>query len=291
MIEFLADSMERYVHRILIVLFLLALAAIPVRAQQATPAAEAPVPSDQWESKKITPPKLLGHLTHIEGNYPDDARIKNIDGMCLVSVTLDTQGDPQDPRIIHCTDPSFEDSSLNAAKQYRFTPATTQDGRPVAVTVLMGFPYHLIGSPIELLMIDFHLERYLVKGSIGHEIGTQIHYGFIPQRGGASNPDSNGVYPFTRSVTGPRVAKFSDEKYGRIAFVHEGNSICDVVLTIDLKGKASDPQVTHCERPELEKPAIDSLLKSQYTPGFVHGKAVPMRASMHLEYGDIPAKP
>jgi hypothetical protein len=118
-----------------------------------------------------------------------------------------------------------------------------------------------------------------------------IRHGFIPQRGGASVPDSDGVYPLTRSVTGPRVIEFSDKGYGQMAFAHEGNSSCDVVLTVSEKGKASDPQVTHCERPELEEPAVDSLLKSQYTPGFVNGKAVPMRGSIHLEYGDDSAKP
>jgi len=43
--------------------------------------------------------------------------------------------------------------------------------------------------------------------------------------------------------------------------------------------------VTNCVRPALEKPAIESLLKSKYKPGMVNGNAVPMRASIHLEYG------
>jgi hypothetical protein len=57
------------------------------------------------------------------------------------------------------------------------------------------------------------------------------------------------------------------------------------VLTISVKGKATDPHVTHCERPNLEKPAVESLLKSKYTPGSVNGVEVPMRVSIHLEYG------
>jgi hypothetical protein len=63
------------------------------------------------------------------------------------------------------------------------------------------------------------------------------------------------------------------------------------VLTISTKGKAADPQIKHCERPELEKPAVESLLNSEYKPGMVNGKAVPMRASLHLEYGGDAAKP
>ena len=87
------------------------------------------------------------------------------------------------------------------------------------------------------------------------------------------------------------MAKFFDEGYGNTAFGSVGNNPCDIVLTISAKGKASDPVVTHCERPTLEKPAVESLLKSKYKPGSVNRKEVPIRASIHLEYGDVPAKP
>jgi hypothetical protein len=95
------------------------------------------------------------------------------------------------------------------------------------------------------------------------------------------------VYQFTKSVTPPILSKFTDEKYGETAFPLEGNCACDIVLTISAKGKASDPVVTHCERPSLEKPAVQSLLKSHFKPGQVNGKAVPMRASIHLVLADL----
>jgi hypothetical protein len=87
------------------------------------------------------------------------------------------------------------------------------------------------------------------------------------------------------------LTKFSDEGYGNAAFIFAGNSPCDIVLTIDAKGNPSNAVVTQCEKPMLEKPAIDSLLKSKYKPGSINGKAVAIRASIHLEYGDVPAKP
>jgi hypothetical protein len=40
----------------------------------------------------------------------------------------------------------------------------------------------------------------------------------------------------------------------------------------------------------LEKPAIALLMKSEYKPGFVQGKAVPMRATIQLEYGEVNPK-
>ncbi len=255
-----------------------ALAAGFVHAQQATPSADAPLLIRELIAKGNTPPKLLNE---VEAEYSDEARSKHINGACFISLIVDTTGSPQAPRIIHCTDSLFEESSLDAVAKYRFRPATTQAGKPIPVKLFAEIIYYLYSSPIK---------RKPSKMQIDREISEPIRYSFLPQRGGPSNPDSNGVYPLTRSVTGPRVIKFSDEGYGHMAFVHEGNNTCDIVLTVSVKGKASDLQVTHCERSELEKPAVESLLKSEYTPGFVNGKAVPMRASLHLEYGEDPPK-
>jgi TonB family protein len=250
-----------------------------VHAQQATPPTDALVPTEQWAAKGISPPKPINQ---VEAEFSDDARLKHISGVCLVSLIVDTEGNPQNPRIIHCTDSSFEQSSLDAVKQYKFQPAATQEGKPVPVLIHVEINYRLVKPPFV---------HHSGKAYVGDEISTPIHYSFNFQQGGASLPDADGIHPLTRSVTGPRVIEFSDEGYGKLAFVHEGNSACDVVLTINTKGKASDPQVTHCERPELEKPVVASLLKSEYTPGFVNGKIVPMRATIHLEYGDVSPKP
>ena len=221
-------------------------------------------------------------INEVEAEYSDEARLKHINGLCLVSMIVDAQGNPQNARIIHCTDSSFEENSLVAVKKYQFKPATTQEGKPFPALISVEINYHLTKSPFGNNSNKKHIDR---------ELSMPIRAGFISQRDGDSLPDSQGVYPFTRSVTGPRVLKLSDKGYGRLAFPHEGNSVCDVVLTISVKGKASDPQVTHCERPELEGPAVESLLKSEYKPGWVLGKEVPMRASVHLEYGEAQGTP
>lgn len=295
-----------------------ALVAGSVHAQQVTTqTTDAPVLCNQWAAKKITPPELI---SGDRADYPIEAELEHIDGICSVSMVVSILGDPQNIRILHCTDSSFEETSLDAVKQYKFKPATTPEGKPVPVVVQTELEYHLVKNVVSLrsvgvpiffrnhsdrYFLDIHMsmklpaffdkgliiDRHSSKSVVKREIKSQINYGFIPLRGGASVPDSDGVYPFTRRVTGPRVIKFFDEGYGRAAFAHEGNEACDVMLTIDTKGRASDPQVTHCERPELEEPAVQSLLKSRYQPGYVHGKEVPMRASMRLEYSDSPTPP
>jgi len=281
--------------RFRMIVFQLLMAANVVFAQPATPVNDVPVPPDQWTVRKITPPELI---SGDRAEYPVEGRFQLIDGLCLVSMVVSIHGEPQDLRIVHCSDSAFEDGSLDAVKQYRFKPATTEEGNPVPVAVSTVLQYHAVKYFLSLRMLvnwpaipdkRLIIDRHMSKADVNREVSKPIHYDFIPQRGGASVPDRDGVYPFTRSVTGPRVVKFSDQGYGHLAFVHEGNSACDVVLTVSAKGKASDPQATRCERPELEKPVVESLLKSLYKPGMMHGKEVPMRASIHVDYGDVQA--
>jgi hypothetical protein len=137
------------------------------------------------------------------------------------------------------------------------------------------------------MMNHYAHDRPMSKADYSRLIGTAIHPDFVATQGGQSEPGADRVYPLTRRATAPRVIQFSDRGYGEMAFVHEGSSACDLMITIDKGGHASNPGVLHCDRPELEKPAVDSLLNSHYKAGFVHGKEVPIRSMVHLYFGDV----
>lgn len=283
------------------------LAALTAQAQQLPPK-DAPPPIERWAAEKILPPKLI-QSAHPE--YPDEAKVEGIDGICSVSLVIDTEGDPQDTRILHCTDPAFADSSLKAASQYRFEPAMTQAGKPIAVAMPVILGYRgwdgaqapamspmLLFMPLGLLapvlimdtqwmMTHYGHGRHMSNTAAHRLIGTAIHPDFVATQAGESEPGADGIYPLTRRATAPRVIRFADEGYGVMAFIHAGSSACVLTITIDKNGHASDPQVLHCERPELEKPAVDSLLNSVYKSGYVQGKQVPIRSMVHLYYGDV----
>jgi TonB family protein len=249
----------------------LALATGFVHAQQATQPTDAnvPVPSDQFSSKKINPPYPLNQ---VEAEFSAEARAKGINGLCLVSVTVGVNGLPQEVKLVRCTDSAFEKSSLSAASKYRFKPATTKDGKPVSSTISVEVNYRLNNS--------------------NNPIPMPVRWGFSSPPGiTTADPGADGVYPLTMKSVPPVMTRYVDSGYGIAAFLSpKGNDACDVVLTISTNGKASGPKVTHCERPNLEKPAVESLLNSKYKPGSVNGVEVPMRVSIHLEYGGDAAK-
>lgn len=261
---------------------------------------QSPMSCDQDCAGKITPPKL------IEGEraeYPDDARIRQMDGLCSLSLIVGIRGDPRDVHVLHCTDPSFDESSVSAVSGYRFTPALTREGKPIAVTVApLVLQYHfahrgitlhwLLSSWIADMIPDRNLiifDRRMSRAGFYRELISPVHPDFIVAQRESSGPGSDGIYSLSLSTTAPRVIEFAEEGYAAMAFTHEGNSACDVMITIDTRGKPSDLRVIHCERPELEKPAVESLLKSPYKAGYVQGKQVPIRAMIHLYYGDDPS--
>jgi hypothetical protein len=225
-------------------------------------------PQDQWKEKGINPPKPINK---VEIRPPDDILHYPFNSRCLISLIVDNNGLPQDIELVHSTTPALGRFCMELVARYRFSPATTHEGKTITVRS--------------------NVENYIRHdGNIDPNIPIRIAFG-TPTGVRSLEPDPDGVYPLTKIAIPPSMTKFSDEGYGDVVFSGDGSSKCDIVLTISAKAKASDPVVTHCERPALEKPAVESLLKSKYKPGSVNGTVVPIRASIHLEYGDSPAKP
>jgi len=212
----------------------------------------------------VQPPRALNN---VEAEFSPEARAKQVNGRCSVSMIVDTNGLPRDVEVVHCTDPEFLKSTTDAVEKYRFKPATTPDGRPVPVMIIVEVKY---------LLDSGRDPQLLVYSQMRTPPGTL-----------SSAPDANGVYPLTQGVSAPRLVKFSDQGYLDSAFRTEGNSPCDVLLTINAKGKPSDPEVIHCEKPNLDKLATASLIKSGFEPGRFNGSPVPVRVLVHLEFAGV----
>ena len=240
---------------------LFALVAVGGHTQQSTPQIDTNATVPQVDPKTMTPPRPLNS---VEAEFPADGRTKEISGRCAISLTVDLAGKPEDPKVVRCSDPAFEKNSLDAAAKYRFKPATRNDGTPVAVQIFITVSYMRSGAGFP---------------------AAKVRYGvFSPPGTTSDSPDADGVYPLTKSMTAPAITKFSDEGFGDAAFMFPGNASCIVVLTINAKGKPSNPSITQCYKSGLEKPAIASLLNSRYTPATVNGSPVPVRMSVRLQF-------
>jgi len=206
-----------------------------------------------------------------EATYTLEARRHRLNGKCLVSIVVGVDGLTHNVQVIRCSDPLFAQSSIASVSRYTFIPATTATG--VAVPVYAS------------VEVDYRIEG-------GHDVIDPVRVSFsAPKTTGTSEGDRSSIDPLTMAEDPPKIAKYVDKGYGRAAFTIEGASTCDVLLTINAKGKPSSASVSHCDSEVLAPVAVNSLLASKYSPATLNGKAVPVKTLVHLEYGEFPAEP
>jgi TonB family protein len=80
-------------------------------------------------------------LNTVEAEFSDEARRAKYQGVCLISLIVDAQGNPQNPRVIRTLGMGLDEKALEAVRKYKFRPAM-KDGRtpvPVMITVEVNF--------------------------------------------------------------------------------------------------------------------------------------------------------
>ncbi|MGA9060096.1 MAG: energy transducer TonB [Terracidiphilus sp.] len=77
----------------------------------------------------------------VEAEFSDEARRAKYQGVCLISLIVDAQGNPQNIRIARALGMGLDEKAIEAIRQYKFKPAM-KDGRtpvPVLITIEVDF--------------------------------------------------------------------------------------------------------------------------------------------------------
>jgi periplasmic protein TonB len=77
-----------------------------------------------------------------EAEFSDEARRQKYQGVCMISVIIDSHGIPQDPRVVQHLGMGLDEKALEAVSKYRFKPAM-KSGRPVAVRIIVEVDFRL----------------------------------------------------------------------------------------------------------------------------------------------------
>jgi TonB family protein len=77
-----------------------------------------------------------------EAEFSDEARRQKYEGVCPISVIIDAQGNPQNPRVVRRLGMGLDEKALQAVMKYRFRPAR-KDGKPVAVRISVMVNFRL----------------------------------------------------------------------------------------------------------------------------------------------------
>jgi len=72
-------------------------------------------------------------LNSVEAEFSDEARRAKYQGVVLVGLIVDAQGNPQSVHIVRALGMGLDEKAIEAVKKYKFKPAM-RDGKAVAVS-------------------------------------------------------------------------------------------------------------------------------------------------------------
>lgn len=82
-------------------------------------------------------------LNSVEAEFSDEARRAKYQGVCLISLIVDAQGNPQNPRVVRALGMGLDEKAIEAVKKYKFKPAYKQGKGPVPVMITVEVNFRL----------------------------------------------------------------------------------------------------------------------------------------------------
>jgi len=79
----------------------------------------------------------------VEAEFSDEARRAKYQGVCLISLIVDAQGNPQNIRIARALGMGLDEKAIEAIRQYKFKPAMKDGKTPVPVMITIEVDFRL----------------------------------------------------------------------------------------------------------------------------------------------------
>jgi TonB family protein len=83
-------------------------------------------------------------IKHVDPEFSDEARRAKYQGICLISLIVDTEGKPRNIRVSRKLGMGLDEKAIEAVSQFRFKPAM-MDGVPVPVSITIEVNFRLYG--------------------------------------------------------------------------------------------------------------------------------------------------
>jgi protein TonB len=78
----------------------------------------------------------------VDPDFTEEARRANFGGNVQIKLIVDSQGNPQDIRLVSHLGMGLDEKAIEAVRQYKFRPAMFQ-GHPVSVQIILDVSFHL----------------------------------------------------------------------------------------------------------------------------------------------------
>jgi TonB family protein len=74
-------------------------------------------------------------LNSVEAEFSDEARRSKYQGVCVIRLIVDKDGNPQDPKVERALGMGLDEKAIEAVKKYKFKPAMKDGHIPVPVMI------------------------------------------------------------------------------------------------------------------------------------------------------------
>jgi TonB family protein len=68
-----------------------------------------------------------------EAEFSDEARRAKYQGVCIITLIVDKDGNPQNPHVTRALGMGLDEKALEAVRKYKFKPAMKDGKTPVSV--------------------------------------------------------------------------------------------------------------------------------------------------------------
>ena len=98
------------------------------------------------QTSKSTTTTTLISISKVAPIYPKELLKKGIEGYCILEFSVTKEGTTEDIKVVECTDYDFANSSIEAAKQFRYIPKIVDGDLRQTVGVLHKMSFELESS-------------------------------------------------------------------------------------------------------------------------------------------------
>ncbi|MGB0065666.1 MAG: energy transducer TonB [Terracidiphilus sp.] len=209
-----------------------------------------PSPGVYQVGRRISAPVVLYQP---EPEFSDEARRAKYQGVCVIALIVDAQGNPQNVHVVRTLGMGLDQKAIEAVRTWRFKPAMKDGTTPVPVMVTVE--------------VNFHL-----------------YSGKKPNRSAAAIRSLPSSGTTLGNVKPPVLVNYVEPEYSDYGRKNRISGNCVIGLTVAPNGMPQNVHVIESLEPSLDENAVAAVKQWFYKPTMKDGHAVAFEGSVKIKF-------